>query len=309
VRALIAAAVLLCVALPTRADSGPGTPGNGHVTEPQKSPAERLAEARDQFRLGAFARVIELINPLLYPEIRVARQRDIVEAHVLYGVSLFETGDRKNAAREFEAALSADDAVTLDENQFSVDARNYFDEIKKAKQERDQTAAELAAAAAERERLRQAIKNLRIVENRPFWVNFMPFGAGQFQNGDTKLGIFFAATEGAAAATSATIFIYLVNKYGYNGQVPKDDAGDARLLQQIAIGADVVFYVTAFAGVVHAIHRYKRQKVLDPSSVDEDLLDPDQKTKPKPKPKTSSSIFFHPIPIPDGAGAALTWEF
>jgi hypothetical protein len=306
VRALIAIVTVVLAAAPSRADSGPGT-GSGRGPEPQKSPAEQLAEARDQFRQGGFTRVIELINPLFYPDARLARQRDIVEGHVLYGAALFETGDRKGAAREFEAALAADDSVTLDENQFSVDARNYFDEIKKAKQERDQTADELAAAAAERERLRQAIKNLRIVENRPFWVNFMPFGAGQFQNGDTKWGIFFAATEGAAAATSATIFIYLVNKYGYNGQVPKEDAGDARLLQQIAIGADVVFYVTAFAGVVHAIRHYKRQKMLDPSSIDDDLLDPDQKTKPKPK--KSSSIFLHPIPIPDGAGAALTWEF
>jgi hypothetical protein len=323
VRALILIAAMVIGALPALADGtggpggGGGTGGNGgsghgsnntRPPEPLKSPAEMLAEGRDAFRRGDYAKAIYPLNALLYPEVKLARARDIVEARILLGVCLFETGDRKGSAREFEAALQQDGTQNLDENLFSADVREYFDETKKAKEARDRAAEDARIAAEEREKLRKAIENLRVVEQRPFWVNFMPFGAGQFQNGDTKKGIFFAATEGIAAGTSITIFLYLVNKYGYGGQVPEDEAADVRTLQQIAIGADIVFYGVAFWGVIDAIRHHKKNVVVDPSSVSPDLITPpDQKTKPKPKGQ-GSSFLIHPIPVPDGAGVGITWE-
>jgi tetratricopeptide (TPR) repeat protein len=323
VRALILIAALAIGTLPALAD-GTGGPGGGagggngssagsgsaRPPEPMKSPAEKLAAARDAFRRGEYAKAIDPLNALLYPDVKLARQRDIVETRILLGVCLFETGDRKGAAREFEAALQQDGTQRLDENLFSAEVRDYFDETKRAKEARDRAAEDARAAAEAREKARKLIADLRVIEQRPFWVNLMPFGAGQFQNGDTKKGIFFAATEGLAAGTSITIFLYLVNKYGYGGQVPGDDAADVRRLQQIAIGADIVFYGVAFWGVIDAIRHHKKNVVLDPSSIDPDLLAPDQKTKRKPKNGDKpSSFYIHPIPIPDGAGAAITWEF
>jgi len=39
-------------------------------------------------------------------------------------------------------------------------------------------------------------------EGESRWIAALPFGAGQFQNGDTGLGIFFAAGEALLGATS-----------------------------------------------------------------------------------------------------------
>jgi len=270
------------------------------------NPADELATARDEFRQGKHAAAIPVLNNLLYPDPRLARARDLVEAHILYGVCLFETGDNKGATREIEAALFLDSTQNLDSQLFSSDAIKFFNEIKAAKDARDKAAADAKAAADERERLRQAIANLRVVESRQWWVNLIPFGAGQFQNGQSRKGIFFAATEAAAAGTSVAIFFYLTNKYGYGGQVPKTDAADVRLLQQAAIGADIVFYGVAIWGVVDSFRNYKANVEVDKSSIPADLLAPDQKTRPKPKHRTK--VMFHPIPLPDGAGIALSWE-
>lgn len=52
----------------------------------------------------------------------------------------------------------------------------------------------------------------RVVAKSSRWVAFVPFGVGQFQNGDSALGWVFAVTEGVAGATSiglaATVAAY-----------------------------------------------------------------------------------------------------
>jgi hypothetical protein len=288
------------------------------------TPAEDLAEARDEFRAGKYKAVIGLLNPILYPTPKLARTRDLVEAYVLLGVAQYESGDPKGATREVEAALYLDGSYSLDEQLFSEQARRFFDETKAAKEARDRAADDARAAAEKAEQLQKTIDSMRFVERRPYWVNFMPFGAGQFQNGDTKKGIFFAGTEAAAAGTSLVIFAYLTNKYGFGGQVPREDAADVRRLQQVSIGATVVFYGVAIVGVIDALRNYKAQAEI---KFDEDLLPEDIRRQlrenrekkdqngddPKPRPRVkltppAARLHIHPLPFPDGAGVGLTWE-
>lgn len=89
-----------------------------------------------------------------------------------------------------------------------------------------QQAQEAAAAAAQRKRdaeekarLQARVKELEkldsqeaVVQPHSRWIALLPFGVGQFQNGDTGLGWIFALTEGAAVLTSIALFI----PYRYN---------------------------------------------------------------------------------------------
>ena len=68
------------------------------------APAGDLDGARDAFRRGDFKDAVPVLSHLLYPTPRLARNEDLVEAHVLLGVCAFETGDRATAIREFEEA-------------------------------------------------------------------------------------------------------------------------------------------------------------------------------------------------------------
>jgi len=205
------------------------------------TPSEDLDRARDAFRRGDYQSAIPLLNYLLYPTPRLAQSQDLVEAHVLLGVCAFESGDRKTATREFEEALFLQSDLALEGNAlFSRAAVAFFEETKNAAEERGRRDAERRSLAEERERLRRYKESLIVYEVRPYYVNFIPFGAGQFQNGQRGKGIAFASAEAATGALSAGIWLYLVGEYGFGGRVPPGaDAEFVRTLEQIEVGAGI----------------------------------------------------------------------
>jgi hypothetical protein len=260
------------------------------------TPAQDLARARDAFRKGDYQVAIPLLNYLLYPSPRLAQTSDLVEAHVLFAVCAYETGDRLTAAREFEEALFLQADLELDGN--ALFSRR--------------------ALAEERERLRRYRESLIVYEVRPYYVNFIPFGAGQFQNGDRKKGLAFAAGQAITGGVSAGIWLYLVGEYGIGGAVPRDELGRARRLQEIEVGAGIACLGLVAWGVVDSLLHYKPRVQVsgDDSLLPDDLVPkagPGKRPAPRPPAppaeKPPSTLRFAPVPLPGGAGAALTWEF
>src|SRR5690606_37043216 len=154
------------------------------------APAEQLAEAREAVRLGRYDEAIPLLTYLLYPDAQIAARADLVEAHVLLGVSHFEKGNRADARRELDAALFLDDSVVLDPLLFSEEAVAFFEERKQIFRERARREEETHKLAEERARLRRILENMIVIERKPYYINFVPFGAGQVQNGHDAKGIF-----------------------------------------------------------------------------------------------------------------------
>ena len=94
-------------------------------------------------------------------------------------------------------------------------------------------------------------------ERQPYFVNFVPFGAGQFQNGARGKGTGFAIAEGATGAASAGIFVYLASKYGLAGEVPIEDSLQVRSLQRIEIATGVAFFALYAAGIVDSLRHHE----------------------------------------------------
>jgi hypothetical protein len=270
------------------------------------TPSEELDHARDDFRRHAFGDAIPLLNYLLYPAPRLAETNDLVEAHVLFGACAFESGDRTTAQREFEQALFLAPDYTLSTQLFSDGAVRFFDDTKRAVTERARRDAEQRALAEEKDRLRRYRESLVVYEIRPYYVNFIPFGAGQFQNGERSKGLAFATTEVATGAISVGIWTYLVTTYGYDGVVPKDQQNFARRLQQIEIGAGGVCLGLITWGIVDSlIHYHPRARVEG----DDSLLPPDLRPAKRSPPREPESRFdVSPALLPGGAGLVLTWE-
>lgn len=285
------------------------------------TPAEDLERARQSFRAGDFQTALPLLSFLLYPTPRLARSDDLLEAHVLLGACGFETGDRVIARREFEQALylSADSA--LDPQLFSADAVRFFEDTRNALEERTRRNAEKRALAEERERLRQYRESLIVYEVRPFYVNFVPFGAGQFQNGERTKGLLFSTAQALTFAASAGIWVYLTSQYGYNGRVPPEDAENVRLLQQLEIGAGIAFWSIYSWSVVDSLLHYKPRAQVegDDSLLPEDLRDLDKRPSSKPpksekqrareKKPPSPRSWLTPSPTPGGVVLGLGGEF
>src|SRR5690606_22290788 len=116
--------------------------------------------------------------------------RELAEAHLLLGLCHLEGGNDAQADRELEEALLLDPQMSLDPLVFSARALARFSQKQAELSARAKGEAEKAEVARERLRLRKLIDNMVVLEKRSYWVNFVPFGAGQFQNGQRKKGLF-----------------------------------------------------------------------------------------------------------------------
>ena len=274
----------------------------------QASPSQDLDAAKKAFHDGQLAVALPLYNALLYPPPpKLADARELVDAYVNLGVCRVDAGDLDGAKREFEKALSLDPNRQLDPQFIKSDAIRLFDDTKADLRNRAREAADkqkLAELLQEREAFK---KSLVVYESHPFYLNFVPFGTGQFQNGDNAKGVFFAATEGLTFAASIGTWYYLVGKYGINNQhlhVDATEAADIRTLQEVEIGSGIAFLVLAGAGIVDSYRNYKPQVRV---KADDSLLPPNLRDIDKSKPKKTS---FHIVPFvtPSGAGIGVGWE-
>ena len=275
------------------------------------SPNQDLDHARQSFREHDYDSARKLATFLLYPDEKLAQPVDLVEAHVILGASDFETGHRAEAKLEFEKALQMQPEKVLTDMLFSEGAIRLFDETRADIEARTRRDAELRKIADERERIRKYRDSLVVVERRSFGVNFLPFGAGQFQNKQPTRGLLFAAGEGLTGGISIGIFFYLAGKYGLiNAPVPAVETAGVRQLEQIEIGAGIAFFAIYAWGVVDSLLHYKPRVQIEG---DDTLLPPlpDAPDARKPRPgKTSilDRVHLAPIVAPRSAGIGLIWE-
>ena len=142
----------------------------------------------------------------------------------------------------------------------------------------------------------------RVVVPSSRWVAFVPFGAGQFQNGDAALGWVFAVSEAVAGATSialaATVAAYanvdLSAKDPATGQTVnrtelQSRIDTATLANRIAFSAWAGITV---AGIVEAQIAFVPERTS---------------TRPRPLPKASWAPTV--APAPGGATFGLTGRF
>ncbi len=281
------------------------------ATADAATPAEDLARARAAFRQGDFGSAIPVLTYLLYPSPRLAHREDLLEAHVLLGVCAFETGDRTTASREFEEALYLEPELALDTVLFSTEAVRYFEDQKAALRERNRLEAERRRIAEENERYKKLLASMVVIETRPYYINFVPFGAGQFQNGQPGKAIAFAASQGVTGAVSAGIWLYLAGTYGINGVVPDEDNAFVRRLEAIEIGAGAACLGLMAWGIVDSLRHYQPSVQRKP---DESLLPPELRRKPEPParrpgPGPTSRLELAPTLTGDGAGVVVRLPF
>jgi hypothetical protein len=282
------------------------------------SPTGDLEKAALSFRAKDYDSTSKTVGALLYPREQLATPEDIVLAHILLGASFFELGRRDDAKVEFERALALEPQKTLDTLLFSKGAVRLFDDTKDDIGARAKRDDELRKLQEERERIRQQLANRRDFEVHEYYVNFIPFGAGQFQDHRTAAGVAFATSEALTVAGYITIVAYLTNKYpivcppvGVSGPctrpVPLNEIKSAGLLQGIGYGTLGGFALLYAINVWDSIRHFKPRVQVN---VSPELLKELEKQKPKTPKKTSLLDRIHVVPMatPNGFGVGLGWE-
>ena len=270
---LAALLLVLAAALPARAEGVPNP---------------ELVSIRGDYELGRFEQALARARErLAQPGLPEPEQ---AELNQLAGLAAFNLGDQAEAERHLAAVLRIDPDHALDPFQVPPPAIQLFERLRKEltptldslryekalraerlKREAEERAAAEAEAARREAEARATAAARRALEGRNFLVNFVPFGAGQFQQGRNRAGLAFAATEvvlGAASAfgywryasllTTRTLTLdnrqvpgerYTVTERG----IPAERADEAAVYRWIQLGAGAAFYVAWAAGAVDAV--------------------------------------------------------
>jgi hypothetical protein len=172
------------------------------------APAE-LKRAKDRCAFGAWADCAGTLIPFLARE-PVLSDDEAVEAWRLLGLSEFHLGDLPSARTAFVNLLSFDPDYTLDPFLVPPPIVDFFDRVKRESEADLAPLRERKRALREQQRLADEAKRRLLaeeqarsgppakvikVQERIYLLNWLPFGAGQFQNGDRSKGTAIAVGE------------------------------------------------------------------------------------------------------------------
>ncbi len=179
-----------------------------------------LAAVRTQLEHGQYEEALRRATERL--ERGALLEQDEVELHRLAAVSAFNLKRKDEAERQFTSLLKIDPDYSLDPFVVPPPTVSFFDALRKKldpslqkmrEERRERLGREEEERLAEqkldaqRQRIDDLSREVALRSTyRPFWVNFLPFGAGQFQQHRNRLGISLAASQAALAATSLASF-------------------------------------------------------------------------------------------------------
>lgn len=261
------------------------------------SPSAEFERAKNAFARGEYRRAIELLRPLVYPNVRLETEGEVVQAHRMLGVaSLFENKP-DDARREFRKLLELRPDYRFDPLLDPPRVVDFFDVVVKEEEselavidaKRKRREQELAARRQrEAERLRAQQSVVLRYERRSFAVNFIPFGAGQFQNGERAKGWLFLGAEAALGGASLAAFLTNFALFGVaphrrclvmqpidtNGlplrcpddQIDRSDENFSANLERTQVITGGLFFAVAIWGVIDALHHYERDVLISPTA-------------------------------------------
>jgi len=239
------------------------------------TPDADVKRARDRYEFGAYADAAGAIREML------SRSPDLpepvaIEAWRILGLAEYQLGDKRAAREAFVQLLSIDPDQTLDPFLVPPPVVEFFDgvrvqaepelaplrERKKQLKEQERLADEARRRLLAEEQIRSGPPSkILVVQEHIYMLNFLPFGVGQYQNGDTTKGIIIAVSQVVLGAVNlGAIFAHNAIAQDSsrrcsvstptNCSNPPIPDSDRALLQSI----DVVKYVSA--GLFWGVYAY-----------------------------------------------------
>jgi tetratricopeptide (TPR) repeat protein len=188
----------LLAAAPALAQPRPAAPASADL---------RRANARLEF--GAWAEAAAIVRQYLGANPKPA-EAEAVLAYRILGLAEWHLGDRPQARSAFVALLSEDPDYKLDPFLVPPPIVEFFEEVRREQEPLLEPLRERKRALREQERLAEEARRRLLAEERArsgppakvlrvqdhiYGLNWVPFGAGQFQNGHRAKGTAIAAGE------------------------------------------------------------------------------------------------------------------
>ncbi|RLB54019.1 MAG: hypothetical protein DRI34_12640 [Deltaproteobacteria bacterium] len=221
-------------------------------------PDKLLARARAEFEYKNFENAARLLEQLLVPQVRLTTEQDIAEAREMLGLSYFYLGHQEQARRQFVELLYLRPDHRLDPFLIPPAAVTFFDSIRKEPAVREKLEQIRKSRQASKQpppprppppRVQTLVRQRELMR-RSRLVAFLPFGLGQFQNGDTLKGVLLASGGGIALVANITCYSLLVALANENGRYAP---GDLQLARGLRIGQYVALGLFAASWIYGAI--------------------------------------------------------
>ena len=235
--------------------------------------ATEVERAKTSYDAGRYAEGVERFREILNPASpNFVREPLAVErARAYLAACLIAVGRNDEADAEIEKVIRNNPVYSPDAVAFPGKVVDRFIEIKsRLKGEieaafRARTAAEQAAKVKVERQQREYLESLRrqasqetVVVRHSRWIAMIPFGVGQFQNGQDGLGYVFLVAESALAVTtivSSVVYSQLIADYIHEKPAKVDyDKSNAQLdaAYNVNIYSAVSLAAVAVAGIIHA---------------------------------------------------------
>jgi len=293
--------------------------------------ADELDRGKTAFGRAEYTRAIRILRPLLYPDVHLDSYDDIVQAHRMLGVAHLFENQPDEAKREFRKLLELRPDYHFDPLLDPPRVVEFFNGVRK-EEENEIAALEAArkrrdadaAARKKQEADARCAAQARVYQKNSYAVNFIPFGAGQFQNGQRGRGWAFLSVEAALGAVSLGAFVTNFSLFGTSHQrrcldAPTGDTGVphncmkidqseedlSRNLTRLQLISGGLFFVTAAWGIVDALRNFQP---LVPATTAGEPPGAGAATSPR-DPSTSARLRLSPLPIPRGSGLGVAFTF
>jgi tetratricopeptide (TPR) repeat protein len=242
-----------------------------------------MDRARIYYESAKYAACVEAFKRLLdRADTLSAKERP--SARTYLAACLIASGKVEEARQQFRQAILEDrqleppDPVVFPQAVIDVflQVRSTLMDALRRQQEEDLRRSQLEAAAQlERvQRERQRVAELQrlaaletVIRKNERWMAWVPFGLGQFHNGDETLGWLFLSTEMALAATAvtATSIELGLHSQAQGGRAPLDNVdltNKVRVAHQVGTVAWLSLIGVAAAGIIEANVSYRSELPL-----------------------------------------------
>ncbi len=215
-----------------------------------QTPEERFREAENTFRFQDYAAAEAILNSLLHPEVLLKDPDQVLKAREYLGACYYWLGNEKRMEEEFIALLILAPNHRLDPFYYPADLIERLDRLRGR-------LAELRVIGLEGKEERKdkkpdCVVPKETVVRRSRWVSFLPFGVGQFQNGDTVKGALFLTGEVLALGTNIGSYVAAERLRGADGFYTASSARTARTLRLVQYASLGVLAGLALWGVLDA---------------------------------------------------------
>lgn len=219
------------------------------------TPEEEFQAAENTFRFQDYARAIEQLRPLLYPDVRLASPELVVRAHEYLAACWHWLGDDRKMEDEFTALLTLAPRHRLDPFYYPASLIAKFEAVRSKLIELHVIEAE--AVPKPPVETVKCERTEEVIVRRSWVPNLVPFGVGQFINGRNTKGALFLTGQVATLTLNIAAWVSLESLRGDDGYfAPKNarTARNLRIVQYVGLGT---FAALAVWGIVDAFMDFK----------------------------------------------------